>query len=186
MKKENSQIRLNRIMKERGLRQVDIMNLSKPWQEKLGIKMSKNYLSQYVNGKSNPDQNKLVLLSKTLGVSEPWLMGYEVPRTDSTTEASIDENPLFDETVGKLKQLNRPRQEKILQFVEEQLEEQNVEEKKQSNVVPINKKKLTDEELWDVIEHGVASDGSEQSDAEKQFFFNLLRENLDNEYGDED
>lgn len=41
MKKENSQIRLKKIMNDRGLRQVDILEKSKPFQDKLGIKMSK-------------------------------------------------------------------------------------------------------------------------------------------------
>ena len=72
MKKENSQIRLKKIMSDRGLRQVDILEKSKPFQDKLGIKMSKTHLSNYINGKSNPDQQKLILLSQTLGVSEPW------------------------------------------------------------------------------------------------------------------
>lgn len=33
MKKENAQIRLKRIMDERGLRQVDILRMSEPWQK---------------------------------------------------------------------------------------------------------------------------------------------------------
>ena len=49
MKKENSQIRLKKIMNDRGLRQVDILEKSKPFQDKLGIKMSKTHLSNYIN-----------------------------------------------------------------------------------------------------------------------------------------
>ena len=39
-----------------------------------------SHLSQYVNGKSNPDNEKIFLLSKVFGVTEAWLLGYNVPR----------------------------------------------------------------------------------------------------------
>ena len=80
MKKENSQIRLKKIMNDRGLRQVDILEKSKPFQTKLGVKLGKSALSQYVNGIQSPDQHKLSLLAMTLDVSEAWLMGYDVQK----------------------------------------------------------------------------------------------------------
>ena len=72
--------RINQIMKEKKLRQIDVLNLAKPFQEKYNIKFSKSHLSQYVNGKSNPDNEKIFLLSKVFGVTEAWLLGYNVPR----------------------------------------------------------------------------------------------------------
>ena len=72
--------RINQIMKEKRLRQIDVLNLAKPFQEKYNIKFSKSHLSQYVNGKSNPDNKKIFLLSKVFGVTEAWLLGYNVPR----------------------------------------------------------------------------------------------------------
>ena len=72
--------RINQIMKEKKLRQIDILNLAKPFQQKYNIKFSKSHLSQYVNGKSNPDNQKIFLLSKVFGVTEAWLLGYNVPR----------------------------------------------------------------------------------------------------------
>lgn len=71
--------RLKQIMKERNLRQVDILEMSKKYQKILDISMTKSHLSQYVNGKSNPDQRRIYLLSKTLDINEAWLMGYDVP-----------------------------------------------------------------------------------------------------------
>ena len=67
-------------MKEKKLRQIDVLNLAKPFQQKYNIKFSKSHLSQYVNGKSNPDNEKIFLLSKVFGVTEAWLLGYNVPR----------------------------------------------------------------------------------------------------------
>ena len=80
--KQTTQQRLNQLMSERNLKQVDILNMSLPLQKETGIKMSKSHLSQYVNGKSSPDQYKLYLLAKTLNVSEAWLLGYDVPKED--------------------------------------------------------------------------------------------------------
>lgn len=101
MKSTTSQ-RLNQLMSERNLRQVDILNLSQKYQKELDIKMGKSALSQYISGKSVPDQNKLVLLGKTLNVSEAWLMGYEVSRERND---NIMENK--DETIDLKDVLNR-------------------------------------------------------------------------------
>ncbi len=79
MKTENTAIRLNRIMKERRLKQVDILEMARPYCNKFGVKLNKNDLSQYVSGKVEPGQNKLLILGRTLDVSEAWLMGYDVP-----------------------------------------------------------------------------------------------------------
>ena len=78
--------RINQIMKERNLRQVDVLNMAKPYQEKYNIKFYKSHLSQYVNGKSKPDNEKIFLLAKVFGVSEAWLLGYDVPRNKVTEE----------------------------------------------------------------------------------------------------
>lgn len=80
MKKYTTAQRLKQLMDERGLKQVKILEMSKPYQEELDIYMSKSSLSEYVSGKSNPDQRKLTLLARTLGVDETWLMGYEVDK----------------------------------------------------------------------------------------------------------
>lgn len=79
--KNTTAARLQQVMSERNLKQVDVISLSKVHQKELGVKLGKSALSQYINGKSTPDQEKLVLLARTLGVSEAWLMGYDVSMT---------------------------------------------------------------------------------------------------------
>lgn len=76
MKKTTSQ-RLKEIMNNRGLRQVDILDMVRPYSEKYNVRLGKNDLSQYVSGKVEPSQEKLSILSLALGITEPWLMGYE-------------------------------------------------------------------------------------------------------------
>lgn len=132
MKKENSQIRLKKIMNDRGLRQVDILEKSKPFQDKLGIKMSKTHLSNYINGKSNPDQQKLILLSQTLGVSEPWLMGYDVPMIEP--RESENDSETIEETITVMKKLEESRQKIVLETANVQLKEQ---EEQKSKIVSI-------------------------------------------------
>lgn len=77
MKKSSTSKRLKEIMRNRGIRQVDILNTIKPIAEATGVRFEKNDLSQYVSGKVEPSQQKLTVLSKALGVSETWLMGYD-------------------------------------------------------------------------------------------------------------
>lgn len=71
--------RLKYIMKERKLRQVDVLELCKPLCDKYGVPIRKNDLSQYVSGKVKPNQKRLYILAKALHVSEAWLMGFNVP-----------------------------------------------------------------------------------------------------------
>lgn len=48
MKKENTAIRLKTIMNMRGLRQVDILNLTVPYCQKYNVKMHKSDISHTV------------------------------------------------------------------------------------------------------------------------------------------
>lgn len=88
--KNTTASRLRQVMSERNLKQVDVISLSKVHQKELGVKLGKSALSQYINGKSTPDQEKLVLLARTLGVSEAWLMGYDAPMVNDQQPSSHD------------------------------------------------------------------------------------------------
>lgn len=95
MRKYETADRLRELMSEKNWKQVDVINNSKPFQEKLGVKLGKSALSQYVNGVQAPDQKKLALLALTFDVSEAWLMGYDVPRSRvSSTENEYSETDL--------------------------------------------------------------------------------------------
>ncbi|MGO4937376.1 S24 family peptidase [Fundicoccus sp. Sow4_H7] len=106
------QQRLQDVMAQRQLKQVDILRLSQPYQQEMGISMSKSHLSQYVNGKSQPDQYKLLLLAKTLDLDPAWLMGYEA--SDETIPEQIYNISLT---------LNTYHQEKVLDYA--QLQQNN-------------------------------------------------------------
>lgn len=77
--KETTGKRLRKIMEIKDLRQVDILQMCQPYCEKYNIKLAKNDLSQYINDKVQPGQDKLSILGMALKVSEAWLMGFDVP-----------------------------------------------------------------------------------------------------------
>lgn len=85
MKAYNTSQRLKQVMAARGMRQVDVLKAAEPFCNKYGIKLGKNDLSQYVSGKVEPRQDKLTILGLALGVSEAWLMGYDVSMERSIT-----------------------------------------------------------------------------------------------------
>lgn len=113
--------RLKQIMSERNLKQVDIIEKSKPFQTKLGVKLGKSALSQYVNGIQSPDQHKLSLLAMTLDVSEAWLMGYDVQKDREQEEpshtSSVD-TPQLRSIQRKAKSLSVADQERLLQLMD--------------------------------------------------------------------
>lgn len=92
MKRKTTSERLKQIMEERNLKQIDILNLSLPICSKYDIKMNKSDISQYVSGKVEPSQEKLVVLGLALNVTESWLMGFDVSpqRKDSKLQAEED------------------------------------------------------------------------------------------------
>ena len=101
MKSENTSIRLKKIMSDRNLRQIDILELCKPYCQKYQIKLGRNDLSQYVSGKVEPGQRKLTILGLALNVSEAWLMGFDVPmERDSYNKKWDKEAAQFSDSIN--------------------------------------------------------------------------------------
>lgn len=141
------------------------------------VDMAKSAISRYFNYTREFPLNRADDFARVLGISTDYLLG--ISEEDSN---KIENNsPLLEKTIKTIKKLEEPRQKVVLETANIQLKEQQEEEKKKENLIPLKKKRITDEELWEIVEHGVANDGSEQTETEKQFFFNLLRENLDND-----
>lgn len=99
--KVDCHIRIKEAMELRNLNQTDIV-------ERTNIK--KSALSQYISGKITPRQNAIDELSKVLNVSEPWLMGYDVPMQRNNLKKET-QNSKFDNI--KL----TPEQEAELQYI---------------------------------------------------------------------
>lgn len=118
MKRENTAIRLKQLMQERSLKQVDILEMTKPYCAKYDVKMNKSDLSQYISGKVEPNQDKLFVLSRALRVNEAWLMGFDVEKEKefSGKEASKD-----IDLIQKFSLLNKRDQEIVMNMIDSML-----------------------------------------------------------------
>ena len=88
MRKFTTAQRLKQIMNEQNLRQIDILNKSISYQEKLGVKMTSSHLSNYINARVTPSAEILNLLAKTLNVPHGWLLGYREKRKNTKKEGT--------------------------------------------------------------------------------------------------
>lgn len=85
MRRESTSARLKQLMKERNLKQIDILKKCEPVSNKYTfgngkkVKISKSDLSQWLSGKYEPGQWKLTILAEALDTNEVWLMGMDVP-----------------------------------------------------------------------------------------------------------
>ena len=123
MKKITTGQRIKEVMAIQKLRQVDILRKTVPYEEVVGTKVSKSHLSNYIADRSKPDAKKLKLLAMALGVSEPWLMGYEVNKTGRSKKTDDSEVELME----NYRKLTQPRKDKASEFIAELLtEQQNV------------------------------------------------------------
>lgn len=95
MKKEKFSKRLKNFMESSKLKQIDIINKCKPLTEKyyieenIKIQITKSDLSQWLSGKYEPGQWKLMILSEALNVSPVWLMGYDVSQKINNTNQNL-------------------------------------------------------------------------------------------------
>lgn len=104
--KETTGTRLKKIMRERGLKQVDILKMCEPFCRKYNVKLEKNDLSQYVNDKVQPKQDKLSILGMALNVPEIWLMGYDLPdENDKVPKKTLDFYSLFENATPEAQDL---------------------------------------------------------------------------------
>lgn len=76
--------RLKFVMGERGLRAVDLSELTG---------FNKSTISNYLKGRYEPDVPKLKKLASALDVNELWLMGYEVPQRPFSQDVAPKDSP---------------------------------------------------------------------------------------------
>ena len=67
------------------------------------LQIPKSAVSQYLSGKSqNMDSERLHKIALYLDVSEPWLMGYDVPKERETKKAAPEVGSGIGEAKAKL------------------------------------------------------------------------------------
>ena len=115
MKNYNTSTRLKEIMSERNLRQVDLLELVKPFCQKYNIKINKSDISQYISGKVKPGQEKLSMLGMALDVNETWLMGYDVPKERQyVSEENLSKEEII--LIANFNKLNLNGKTKLIEY----------------------------------------------------------------------
>lgn len=94
--------RLNLVLKEQGLRQVDVLEKAAPYTLRYNTKLTRSDLSQYVSGKVIPGVEKLSILAEVLNVDDAWLIGFNTPQKGVEKEAIID--PKVDAIISDIKE----------------------------------------------------------------------------------
>ena len=74
--------------------------------------MNKSDLSQYFSVKFEPSQDKLVILSIALNVSEAWLIGFDVPTQRYST---LDTTPQIMDYYNQLNDFGKKEATKYLE-----------------------------------------------------------------------
>ena len=79
--------RLNSVMNDRNLKQVDFLRAA----ETAGIKLGKSQMSQYVSGKAIPRKNIALFLSQVLEVDVEWLYGNSAIETGKAGQSTVEQ-----------------------------------------------------------------------------------------------
>ena len=118
MRISNTSERLKKLLRERNLRQSDVVALAAPIARKYNDTLTKCNLSFYVTGRGVPAQNKLAILAEALNVSEAWLMGYDVPMS---RELDSGEHPVQlrgDVLIEEIEKLDDRQRELLKNYIE--------------------------------------------------------------------
>jgi transcriptional regulator with XRE-family HTH domain len=74
--------RLQEALADAGMKPIELS-------EATGI--PKSMVSYYLNGKTKPKADRIYKISQALGVSEAWLLGYDVPKTRTAGQKKNDD-----------------------------------------------------------------------------------------------
>ena len=102
--KEKFRERLIKIMNEKDIKQPELSLMT-------GITQSS--ISDYINGKYSPKQDKIDLLAKALGVSPTYLLGYE----EDFQESSKIENEDYAWIARNAKKLSDEKKKKLKEIM---------------------------------------------------------------------
>ena len=112
MKQDTFANRLKKAMDMNGFKQIDLVNKTK---------LDKSLINKYLNGISEAGSDKLSILSDVLNVSEPWLMGYDVPMYEFEDKSFNDDlkqmNQLDELLFSKAKELSDEDKKMVINII---------------------------------------------------------------------
>lgn len=150
--------RLKFVLKEKNIKASELSL-------KTGI--SKSSISDWLNERYEAKQDKIFLIAEALDVNEGFLLGLDVPMnkiidndldTEKLNTSNIQSNNnLISDTVKMMEKLDHFHQKKVLNFIQEQVEEQT----NFTSSVPIDiNSYLENSETATLIVHGLESAGA--------------------------
>ncbi|WP_300259386.1 transcriptional regulator [Clostridium sp.] len=185
MKLENTSIRLKNIMKERNLRQVDLLEMLRPFCNKYNVKINKSDISQYLSGKVKPGQEKLSMLGMALNVNESWLMGYDVPmeriNLDDYKERMLqfannhNKNFFENKLLNSFNKLNDYGKEEAIKRIDELAELPKYQKENNVTDLPKREKKIWEEPGKEYL-MPIACHDDNLTDEEKDFMDEAIAE----------
>lgn len=107
---ETSGNRIKQALVLRHMKQSDLCNLAK---------IPKSSLSLYLSGAYEPKQDRVYAMARVLGVSEAWLMGYDVPM-DGEKSAIADNDSLTGNEqllLDLFRKVPEEKQQMVLQMI---------------------------------------------------------------------
>lgn len=106
--------RLDYAMRLRGMRNTDVCERSRM----LGFPMGSSTISQYISGKYEPKHDKLLLLSRILGVPQLWLMGVTPFEDIEGYTQNFYANPMETELLTLFRQHNNAGKEFLIRIAQ--------------------------------------------------------------------
>ena len=179
--------RLRQSMKDKNMKQIDIMKAA----EEKGIRLGKSHVSQYVSGKTIPRDNILKVLAEILEVDAAWLKGSEMkePPKDVKsetmakvkTESSIKEKSEEDKAVSSGDEVIESSKLKLTDDYKntENIELQN-NSRKQSNMGGVTMKEFKKSTKLDSVLYDVRGPVVEEAARMEEAGTHVLKLNIGN------
>ena len=104
--------RLNAFMRDKGIRQAEILEKCKPFCALYGVKLDKSSLSQYISGEHVPREGKLKVLAQALGVDEAWLLGFD---EEEPTFVALDEDE--NDLITMYRKFDRKQRHRLMAYL---------------------------------------------------------------------
>ena len=106
---ESCSKRLAEALEIRNMKQTDLCKLAK---------VPKSSLSLYLSGAYEPKQDRIYDMARVLGVSESWLMGYDVPMERQRSSPPIIELTEGEKAILELfRKVPEDQQQLVLQMI---------------------------------------------------------------------
>ena len=110
--------RLNSVLKERYVRQTDLVRLCTTVAKQYGIELNKVMVSRWCNAQYIPRQDHLMIISKALSINPAWLMGIEGAEKYMDYHLKAEKNyEVIKEELNKLDENDMAEVKKYLEFL---------------------------------------------------------------------